>query len=69
MPKETNYTDHNPPLLEVQIMESIYPKNKYTINQAVSHAAKIYGDKNIIEVIEAGDKELNHIVVVHNPMA
>jgi len=45
-------------------MEMIYPKKKYNVSGAVAHAKRNYGEKNIIQVIEAGDKELNHIVVI-----
>ncbi len=44
--------------------ELIYPKNKYTLNQAVASARKKVGDANIIRCIEAGERELNHIVEV-----
>lgn len=45
-------------------MELIFPKRNYTINQAVARATKAHGDRNIVRVIEAGDKELNHIIEV-----
>lgn len=45
-------------------MKLIFPKRKYTYSQAIAYAAETYGEKNIIKVIDAGDKELNHIVEV-----
>lgn len=45
-------------------MELIYPKKKYNISGALAHAARNYGRDNIILCQEAGEKELNHIIVV-----
>ena len=43
--------------------ELIFPKSKYTIEQAVSYCRKKYGD-NIKSVIEADGKALNHIIII-----
>lgn len=45
-------------------MELMYPKKKYNIKGALNHASRNCGRDNIISYQEAGEKELNHIIIV-----